>query len=353
LAFEQSFHLDEGVSVLNRVTTTILGSVLATVLATTCRAQQEPNPQALVDPNRVVVVINGEEIKGLEYYRRMEYLSGVGTQMGATFSEFPPGFLTIQQLITERLVFQLAKDKGIYPTDEEVQEELTIRQKDNPTLLKDWIGSGGNSEELKYQLRYQIAQFKLQTFGITITDTEVDNDYKNRPDVYKIPKQYKLRVIVVSNSDDTKTVDSDLLAGKSFADEAKDKSVDITKNIGGEFGTIPVYKLATETQDALSSIKIGQTTKWLTTNPGGGNGAYLKFLLEDVIPEKKMELDERLRRMIRRKLMADKGKIKNASMPKELDAVRLKAKIDIKQSEFADAYDKLLKTYLKQKGGSN
>ena len=307
----------------------------------------------MVDPNRVVLVINGEEIKGAEYYRRMEYLPGVGSQMGASFSEFPPGFLTIQQLINERLVFQLAKDKGVFPTDEEVQEELNIRQKDNPTLLKDWISSGGNSEDLKYQLRYQIAQFKLQTFGITITDTEVDNDYKTRPDTYKIPKQYKLRVVVVGTSDDTKAVDSELSAGKVFADVAKEKSIDITKSIGGEFGTVPVYKLATETQQALTDIKIGQTTKWLTTNPNGGSGAYLKFLLEDVIPEKKMELDERLRRMIRRKLMADRGKIKNATMPKELDAVRIKAKIDIKQPEFADAYQKLLKTYLQQKGGAS
>ena len=314
---------------------------------------QDANGQNMVDPNRVVMVINGEEIKGAEYYRRMEYLSGVGTQMGAGFSEFPPGFLTIQQLINERLVFALAKEKGVFPTDQEVQEELDIRQKDNPDLMKNWIAAGGNSEDLKYQLRFQIAQFKLQTYGVTITDTEVEKDYKDRPDTYKIPKQFKLRVIVVPSSDETKTVDQELAGGKSFADVAKEKSVDITKALGGEFGTVPVYKLSTETQNALGEIKIGQTTKWLTTNPGGGTGAYLKFFLEDIIPEKKMELDERLRRMIRRKLMADRGKIKNANISKELDGVRTKAKIDIKQPEFADAYQKFMKAYLQQHAGSN
>ncbi len=314
---------------------------------------QETPPQNMVDPNRVVVIVNGEEIKGAEYYRRMEYLSGVGTQSAAGFSEFPPGFITIQQIINERLIFALAKDKGIYPTDAEVQEELNIRQGDNPKLLEDWIASGGNTEDLKYQLRVQIAQFKIQTFGITMTDTQVENDYKTRPDTYKIPKQYKLRVIVVPTSDETKAVDQELASGKTFADVAKAKSVDITKNIGGEFGTVPIYKLATETQTALAETKIGQATKWLTTTPDGGQGAYLKFLLEDVIPEKKMELDAKLRRMIRRQLMMDKGRIKNPNVVKELDAIRIKAKIDIKQPEFADAYQKFMKAYLQQHGGNN
>ena len=84
---------------MNRIATAVIGLTLACVCVRPCLAQQEPTAQNMVDPNRVVLVINGEEIKGAEYYRRMEYLPGVGSQMGASFSDFPPGFLTIQQLI--------------------------------------------------------------------------------------------------------------------------------------------------------------------------------------------------------------------------------------------------------------
>lgn len=324
------------------------------IISSATRAQaQENSAQSMVDPNRVVLVINGEEIKGAEYYRRMEYLSGVGRQMGAGFSEFPPGFLTIQRLIDERLVFDLAKQKGIYPTDEEIQDELKVRQDDNPTVLKDWLASGGNMDDLKYLLRFQIAQFKIQTDGITITDTEVQKDYTDRPDTYKIPKQYKLRVIYVATADDTKAVDQEIESEKAFADIAKEKSIDLTRLVGGEYGTVPVYRLDTDTQKALADIKIGQTTKWFTTNPAGGNGVYLKFFLEDVLPEKKMELDATLRRVIRRQLMVDKGRVKNPNITKELDALRIKAKIDIKQPEFADAYQKFMKVYLQQHGSTN
>ncbi len=255
---------------------------------------QAQTPAQMVDANRVVLVFNGEEIRGAEYYRRMEYLDDVGMVVGKQFKVAPPGFLTIQKLINERLAFGLAKEKGVYPTDAEVQDEMNIRLAENPKMLEEWVGGGGNIDELKYQVRLQIAQFKLQTFGITVTDSEVEDQYNNHPDIYTTPKRLKLRLIAVGSSDDTKAVDQDLAAGKDFAAEAKDKSIDISKSIGGEQGTVDEDSLDPVARDAISAIKIGQTTKWLSTTPHGGSGTYLKFYLEDVIPAKKLELDDKL-----------------------------------------------------------
>ncbi len=318
--------------------------------ALTTRAIAQEQPKEMVDPSRIVLVVNGEEIKGSEYYRRMEYLQGVGFRTGNSFSEYPPGFITIQQIINERLIFALAKDKGAYPSDAEVDGEIKIRLAENPKMLENWIAGGGNMDELKYQLRVQIAQFKISTFGITVTDTEVEDHYKSHPDLFTAPKSLKLRLIAVATADETKIVDNDLAGGKDFASEAKEKSVDISKSIGGEFGTIPEFKLEATAREALAATKIGQTTKWLTTAKDGGSGTYLKFLLEDIIPAKLHELDPTLRRVIRRQLMLDKGHVKNPDVAKELDQQRVKAKIDIKQAEFADAYQKFLGAYLKQKG---
>src|SRR5471030_1100048 len=99
-------------------------SIFAAAMLATCWAAgsaqalaQDPAVK-MVDPGRVVAVVNGDEIKGAEYYRRMEYLEGVGIRLGNQFAEFPPGFLAIQKIIDERLTFQLAKSKGVYPTDD-------------------------------------------------------------------------------------------------------------------------------------------------------------------------------------------------------------------------------------------
>lgn len=320
--------------------TKFFAAALAATLATLSFGQ--------VDSARVVATVNGEEIKGGEYYRRMEFLPGVAKQMGRTFAEFPPGFLTIEQLITERLVFQLAKEKGALPTDLEVDAELKARQEDNPQYLEQWTSTGRSLEELKYQVRYELTQFKIQTFGVTITNQEVDAHYKSAIAQYTLPESAKLRVIVVQSEADRDTVDASLKSGKAFAEVAKQYSKDVSRAQGGEYGTVPYGYLNSEVRTAVKAVKIGQTTQWLSTKTDG-TSTYLKFLLEDVVPAKTMPLDAKLRRNIRRTLMMNIGKNKN-DIQKEMVAIRQKAKIDIKQAEFAEAYRKFIEAYLKQGG---
>jgi parvulin-like peptidyl-prolyl isomerase len=305
---------------------------------------------AQVDPSRTVVIVNGDEIKGGEYYRRMEYLPGVGKIQGSSFSEFPPGFLTIEQLITERLVFQLAKKKGVMPTDMEVDAEYRNRKEDTPNIDELWLSSGRPLEDLRYQIKYEIAQFKIQTFGVTVTDQEVNNYFTQHPDEFTIPKKYQLRVIVVENDADKGAVDSALASKTSFAEVAKKYSQDVTRSLGGEYGAVPETVLATSVRTAVGSTKIGSMTSWIESVSKEGQRSYVKFLLENVEPAKKLTLTDKLKRQVRRKLMADRGGVKN-DITKEMRDMRAAAKIDIKQKEFADAYQKYIQAYLKQ-GGS-
>ena len=68
-------------------------------------------------------------------------------------------------------------------------------------------------EDLLNQIKLQQAQFKLVTFGITITDQEVDNHYRTNPVMYTEPKRVKLRVIVVDTDAQKDVVDKALAAG--------------------------------------------------------------------------------------------------------------------------------------------
>lgn len=296
---------------------------------------------AQVDVNRTVVVINGEEIKGGEYYHRMEYLSGVGKPMNQGVAEFPPGFLTIEQLITERLVIQLSKDKGVYPSDPEVENEIKNRLVDDPKLIENWLNSGRSDIELRYTIRLELAQFKISTAGINVTDQEVELHYKQNPAMYTIPKRVKLSVIVVRDPDSKVKVDAGLKAGKTFSEMAKTYSEDVTKGIGGELGTINMGALSETVRTSLEGVKIGQSTEWITTP-----NAQAKFLLQDVVPAKKVELDAKLKREIRRRLMLDKGAVKN-NIAKEMFDLRSKANIDIKDKGFAEAYSRYIEAYKK------
>jgi parvulin-like peptidyl-prolyl isomerase len=323
---------------LNQFTKTWI-AVGALVLSSLAAAQ--------VDPERTIATINGDPVKGAEYYRRMEFLPGVGKMDNQTFFEAPPGFLTLEQLITEKLVLQLAKQKNVSPSDVEVEAELKYRQEDDPNLIANWTKNGRTLDDLKKQLRYELAQFKIQTFGITITDQEVEKHYAENPTLYTNPKQVKLRLIVVPTATLKATVDKDLGAGKSFSDVAKQYSIDASKSGGGEFGTVPLAFLNTPAMNAVNAVKAGQATAWVDSKTQDGEDRFVKFLVEDVIAEKKMTLDAKLKRQIRQRLMVDKGNVKN-NIRAEMNAMRAKAKIEITEPEFAETYKKFVEAYLKQ-----
>ncbi len=306
--------------------------------------------QAQTDPNRVVATVNGEEIRGPEYYRRMEFLPGVGKQTGQVFSEFPPGFLTIEQLITERLIIQLAKAKGVLPNENDVQSEFALRLADTPDILTNWLAGGRTTEELKQQIKIELAQFRIASFGVTITDQQVEQDYEKSKSRYTTPKRYKLRVILLKDSSKKDKVDADLIAGKKFGDTAALYSDDISRLRGGEYGIVPVEALATTVAEALKTVKIGSTTPWLDLKLGDGTSVTLKFFLEDTYPEIVAPLDGKLRRAIRQRLAVERGRAQN-DISSQMKAARTKAAIDIKQPEFAEAYKKFIEGYLKQQAG--
>jgi len=296
---------------------------------------------AQIDPTKVVLTVNGEEVRGGEYYRRMELLPGIGKRIGGTYVELPPGLFTIDQLVTEKLVLQLAKQKGCYPSDPEVEQEIRFRLEADPKMLDEMKAAGRPEEEFKNEVRFELAQFKVQTFGVTITDQDVEQIYKARPADYTVPKRYQLRVIVVDSDAAAKAVDEDLKKGTKFADVATARSIDITKSSGGEFGTLPVTALQPPVRSALEAIKVGQVTAWIPSQT-----RQVKFLLENVFPDQLQPLTPALRREIRRREMLARGSVKN-DIQKEMKELRMKAQIDIKDKNFAEAYKEFIESYLK------
>jgi foldase protein PrsA len=303
---------------------------------------------AQVDPARLVAKVNGEEIRGEEYYRRMEFLPGVGKVMGNRLTEFPPGFLTLEQLITERLVMQLAREKGVQPSDLEVQAEIRNRIEEEPQYLENWKAGGRTEDELRSQVRIELAQFKLQTFGITVTDQQVEQQYNQNPQQYTIPRRFTLRVIVVDGEAARKQVDDDLAAGKKFADVARERSIDVSKSVGGEFGTLPITTFQPAMREALQGVPSGQLTKWITSNEPGATRS-VRFLVESILPETKIPLTPVLRRQIRREMLVQRGRVRN-NVQEEMRKKRAAAKIDITQPEFARAYRAFIDAYLRQSG---
>ncbi len=292
-----------------------------------------------LDHTRVVATVNGEQVLAGEYYRRMEFLQ-VNQSLGEMAVRFTPGFLTIEQLITERLTMQLAKQKGCYPSEAEIQKEYSDAVASNPELESSWSKTGRTKEELMAQMRFELSQFKLQTFGINVTDQEVESFYKQNPTMFTIPKRVHLRMIVCSDATVRGKIDADLKAGKKFEDVAKQYSEDVSKSNGGDIGWQPYAALSGAVRAELDAVRVNQPTNWIP-----GKTASVKFFLMETKEQEMQPFDANTKRLLRRKLMLDRGINKN-KLADEMKDFRSKAKIEISNPIFAEQYKQLLNSML-------
>ncbi|MBS1721449.1 MAG: peptidyl-prolyl cis-trans isomerase [Armatimonadetes bacterium] len=278
--------------------------------------------------DKTMVVVNGQSIDAKTYYKRMEVFPNVGQLVNGKFVQATPGYLALSKLINETLMLQLAKEKGVFPTDTEVDNRIKELTADNKDLLASLQKIGFSVDDLKYDTRLQLAEFKLQTMGINITDQEVEKFYNENKGSYTLPKRFKLRVIAVDNDAKKQAVDSALSGGKSFGDVARDLSIDLSKANDGQMGEIAEDSLATPTKAAIVSTKKGSTTQWLTNGD-----VSVKFLVEDVLEKQLVPLDADLKGDIRRNLMLDRGRVKN-DLPKMMEDMRKKSKIELQGTIF-------------------
>jgi foldase protein PrsA len=294
-------------------------------------------PAQDLDPNRVIATVNGEEIKAPEYYRRLEWFrpepqSALVTQ--------PAGFQVLRQMISERMIVQLAKSKGVMPTTPQIDARVAEIYKENPNLKTQLAEAGRTEADLRSDFLNQEAQFNLLTSGLTITDLQVEKYYKDNPDQFKVPKTYKLRMVAVNDDATAKQVDDSLKLGKSFADVATQFSMDITtKTRGGEYGVVPETALAEATRKAIEITPLNSTTTWVQ----GGTTARVKFLVEEITPGKVVPLDAELKPKLRRRVMLEQGTARNKdTVSKDLKAATQAAKVVISIPQFQQIYTQLL-----------
>lgn len=283
---------------------------------------------AQVDNNRTMITVNGQAIKGGFYYKRMEMLPNVGRVVNQRFQVASPGFLTLQLLVNELLVMQLAKEKQLAPTEAEIQEEINFRKLQEPRLIELIKSVGLSEEDLRYEVTVYLSEFKLATQGINITNQEVETFYRSKIKEYTLPKRWRLRIIGVTTDELQKSVDDALKAGKPFSQVATEFSEDITKVAGGYLGDVPAERLGSAVKDQVMSMQKGQTSGWILSE-----GLRVKFFVEDILAEQVLPLDDTLKRVIRRNLMVDRGRTRN-NVTQMINEFKKRAKFEFSGTPF-------------------
>jgi foldase protein PrsA len=291
---------------------------------------------AQVDPNRTVLVVNGETIKGSQYYTRMEILPGIGKLVNGQFIASTPGFLTLQAMIDEILMVQLAKKEGVTPTEAEIDAEVARRKQLAPEVFQNFVKAGLTEADFRYDTMVQVAEFKILTKGINVTDFEVQDYYKKSPRKFLIPERYTLRVVTVKDVASQAPVDAALKAGETFESIVAKFSIDeVTKADGGLLKDVLPTELGDTAYPSIKATAKGQVTPWIK-----GKEAYFKFKIEDHKMENLTPLDDNLKKEIRRQIMIDKG----LTLPKfnaKMNDMRKNVKFDFQGGPFDETLKRL------------
>lgn len=260
-----------------------------------------------------VAQVNGEKITQSQLDKRINKQKKLMEAQGAGFKA-KKGDKTYKALekqvldgmIEELVTVQAAKKESALPTDKEVDQKLKEIKKSFKTQqeYKDALSQFGFTEsEMKDYLKQQLASTKLMdklTRSITVSDADVKKYYDEHKDEMKQPESIKIRDILVNTEADANKAIADLKAGKDFAQEAKEKSVDPkSKDNGGLYvdqqGGIEFWtkgqgldrNFGKEVEDAAFALKKGAISQVVK----GQNGFYI-IKLEDKKEAKQLGLDE-------------------------------------------------------------
>lgn len=293
---------------------------------------------------QMILKVNDRVFTRAEYLKRMEFINGVYMEIGGGFLEAPPGFITLMRMINDQLIIELARSKGVYPTQAEIDKEFEDRKKGNETLFAELAAIGIADEELKLRATVDLAQFKLLTLGVTVTDKEVEEHYKVNPQLYTVPATIDLRVIVVKDESAKRQVDEALKTQK-FEQVAEQYSIDATKAVGGDLPEVPLANLPQRIQDLFATVDKGKTTDWVQSQD-----AWLKYLVENKTQTQVLPLTPELKETIRKRLMLEIGRNKNR-LQDDLDELRRKAKIEFGNPGMKELYERYMRDYFRSRSG--
>lgn len=238
------------------------------------------------------------------------------------------GLQALNDLIQQTVLRQLAKDEGVYPTQEEITADLDERTKTNPTFLKDLTAAGFSLEMIKSDIALQLAQYKLTTKGINVSDDEVTTYIGEHPKEFVQPEAVDMLWMLVPE-DKKKAADADLKSGNSFIMVAAKYSVaPNTRAAQYKFPVQYVPQLATYGQlmPAVKKANAQEQTDWIKFSDG-----WAKFYINKKTPEKALPIDDAMRKRVKKLMALQKGtmaKDVNVRVQDKLKAANIVITID-------------------------
>jgi hypothetical protein len=295
-----------------------------------------------------------------EFNRLTKLYQATGKMLnkGKPISKLDAGTKVLTDLVSQQVALSYARLKNAYPTDQQVERQLTIQKRLDPAFIKSYTKSGRTMADIRNSIRVSLAMLNVLSQRVTVSPKEIAEEYKTvlsdpRPNPINIPAIVGLRVILILNPQAKAQAEAELKAGASFTAVCK-KYADpglakIPANRGGP-GRLPetdVYRVGMffgpEVSKAVQATPVGKTTPWIQVSKKGPNNqvitAFIIAKVETKKPGKIMPLNEDIKELIRQTIVVRKSD--QADYRKSLESLRNKIQIDITTEPWKSHYAKV------------
>jgi parvulin-like peptidyl-prolyl isomerase len=269
----------------------------------------------------IVAVVNDEIITLSQYKQQFEIQLQQLKSQNLPAEQYDKQYKLLKSellnaIITETLVLQQAKEKNLN-VSEELKNNLAAIKKENNFTSDEELRRAVQQQGVSYELwlkEYEESLLKQMLMvtevyrSIVLDESEVVQYYKQHPQEFTVPTEYKLRAVYLAPGGRTpeaiaalrSEIDAKLKSGEAFPDVAVALSDPPMKEAKGDLGTFKRGELDKTLEEAVDKLKAGEVSPWVESK----NGWYLLKVEER--KESYLRTFDDCRNEIQEKLLAGK-----------------------------------------------
>jgi peptidyl-prolyl cis-trans isomerase SurA len=237
----------------------------------------------------IVAVVNDDIITLSQYKQQFEIQSQQLKAANLPKEEYDKQYKIMKTellnaMITELLVLQQAKEKNLN-VNEELKNNVAAIKKDNNFSSDDDLRRAVQQQGISYE--QWLKQFEERLLkelvmvtevyrSIALDESEVVQYYKQHPQEFTVPAEFKLSAIYVESAGRTPEalealkaeISGKIQGGTAFADVASASSDPPFKDAKGDMGTFKKGELEKTLEEAVDKLKAGEVSPWVGTKTG-------------------------------------------------------------------------------------
>jgi len=299
----------------------------------------------------VAVRITKDTVTEEDFYKRVENVS-LADLAPAAQGRGPAkaGEFAMERIIMESLMVQLAAEKGVKPTDAEINQYIAVAKKyqQNQAMSLMPPNPFRTDDDFKHEAKLALIQRGLALAPLKITPEEMNKKYEELKPQLTEEDKYHLRVIQVTSPEKAQKA-LDTLKKVAFETVVLTQSEDPnSKAKSGDIGVVPQGALPPDFLAAIKDLKPNEYTKTAIklggTAPAAGQPAppvqYLIAQVVEKLPGKTPSADE-AKYVVERVLLNEKDANWGQRIQGDISNIRKSADIQVNLEQYKKLVDQI------------